>query len=75
MYYKKSHKRRQSKLAKNSWPSYTLLIIGSSGSGKTTALLNLINEEWDCLIFLYAKDPYGKNYKWLPSKREIIGLT
>ena len=46
------------------WPyiphhPYRILIIGSSGSGKTNALLNLINNQPDIdKIYLYAKDPY-----------------
>ena len=39
--------------------SYTVLILGVSGSGKTSALLNLINKQPDIdKIYLYAKDPY-----------------
>ena len=44
------------------WPyipdhPYRILIIGGSGSGKTNALLNLINEQRDIdNIYLYAKD-------------------
>ena len=42
------------------WPyipdhSYIILIIGGSGSGKTNALLNLINDGID-KIYLYAKN-------------------
>ena len=38
---------------------YRILIVGSSGSGKTYALLNLINNQPDIdKIYLYAKDPY-----------------
>ena len=38
---------------------YRLLITGGSGSGKTNALLNLINNQPDIdKIYLYAKDPY-----------------
>ena len=46
------------------WPyipdhPYRILIIGGSGSGKTNALLNLINNYPDIdKIYLYAKDPY-----------------
>ena len=46
------------------WPyiphyAYIILIIGGSGSGKTNALLNLINNQPDIdKIYLYAKDPY-----------------
>ena len=36
---------------------YRILIIGGSGSGKTNALLNLINNHPDIdKIYLYAKD-------------------
>ena len=44
------------------WPyipnhPYRILIIGGSGSGKTNALLHLINEQKDIdKIYLYAKD-------------------
>ena len=44
------------------WPyipdcPYRILIIGGSRSGKTNALLNLINEQRDIeKIYLYAKD-------------------
>ena len=39
-----------------------ILIIGGSGSGKTNALLNLINNQPDIdKIYLYAKDSYEKN--------------
>ena len=38
---------------------YRILIIGGSGSGKTNALLNLINNQPDIdKIYLYAKDVY-----------------
>ena len=45
------------------------MIIGGSGSGKTNALLNLINYEPDFdKIYLYAKDPYGEKYQLLINK-------
>ena len=62
------------------WPyipdhPYSILIIGSSGSGKTNALLNLINNQPDIdKIYLYAKDPYEKKYQYLIYKREEVGL-
>ena len=46
------------------WPyipdhPYKILIIGGLGSGKTNALLNLIEDQPDIdKIYLYAKDPY-----------------
>ena len=55
---------------------YRILIIGGSGSGKTNALLNLINNQPDIdKIYLYAKDPYEKKYQYLINKREKVGLN
>ena len=62
------------------WPyipdhPYRILIIGGSRSGKTNALLNLINKQSDIdKIYLYAKDPYEAKYQFLINKRESIGL-
>ena len=53
------------------WPyipdhSYRILIIGGSGSGKTNALLNLINNQPDIdKIYLYAKDPDEDKHQFL----------
>ena len=56
--------------------SYRILIAGGSGSGKTNALLNLINNQPDIdKIYLYAKDPYEKKYQYLIDKREKVGLS
>ena len=63
------------------WPHipdqpYRILIIGGSGSGKTNALLNLINNQPDIdKIYLYAKDPYEQKYQYLINKRENVGLN
>ena len=47
------------------------MIIGSSGSGKTNTLLNLINEQDDIdKIYLYAKDLNKLKYEFLIKKRE-----
>ena len=62
------------------WPyipdqPYRILIISGSGSGKTNALLNLINNQPDIdKIYLYAKDPYEAKYQYLINKREKVGL-
>ena len=62
------------------WPyipdhPYRILIAGGSGSGKTNALLNLINNQPDIdKIYLYAKDPYEAKYQYLINKREKVGL-
>ena len=56
------------------WPyipdhPYRILIKGGSRSGKTNALLNLINNQPDIeKIYLYAK------YQYLINKREKVGL-
>ena len=63
------------------WPEipdhpYRLLIVGSSGSGKTNVLLNLINYKPDIdKIFLYAKNPFEAKYQLLINKRESTGLN
>ena len=63
------------------WPyipdhPYRILIIEGSGTGKTNALLNLINNQQDIdKIHLYAKDPYENNYQYLINKRERVGIN
>ena len=62
------------------WPyvpdhPYIILIKGGSGSGKTNALLNVINNQPDIdKIYLYAKDAYEAKYQFLIDKRESTGL-
>ena len=54
---------------------YRILIVGGSGSGKTNALLNLINNQPDIdKIYLYVKDPFEAKYQYLINKREKVGL-
>ena len=66
----------ENKIRHNSYLSYIpdlpyrILIIGSSGSVKTNALLNLINNQPGIdKTYLYEKDPYFIN------KREKLGLN
>ena len=62
------------------WPyipdkPYGILIIGGSGSGKTSVLLNFIDNQPDIgKIYLYAKDPYEAKYQYLINKREGVGI-
>ena len=62
------------------WPyipdhPYRILLIGGSGSGKTNALINLINDQNDIdKIYLYAKDLSKQKYKYLIRKRENVGI-
>ena len=62
------------------WPyipdhPYRIIIIGGSGSGKTNALINLINEQNDIdKIYLYARDLNEPKYKILIKKREDAGI-
>ena len=45
---------------------YRIIIIGSSGSGKTNALINLINEPNDIdKIYLYARNLSEARYDYL----------
>ena len=53
-----------------------ILIIRVSGSGKTNALLNLINNQPDIdKMYLYAKDPQDAKHQCLINKREKVGLN
>ena len=62
------------------WPyipdhPYRIIIIGGSGSGKTNALINLINEQSDIdKIYLYAKDLSEPKYKYLIKKRKDVRI-
>ena len=54
---------------------YRIIIIGGSGSGKTNALINLINEQNDIdKIYLYARDLNEPKYKILIKKRKDAGI-
>ena len=71
----------ENKIEHNSkWPyisdhPYRILMVGGSGSGKTNALLNLINNQPDVdKIYLYAKDPFEEKYQYLINKRKKVGL-
>ena len=63
------------------WPytpdhPFRILIIGGSGSGKTNALLNLIENRQDIdKIQLYAKDPFEAKYQYLINKREGVRIN
>ena len=63
------------------WPyipdhPYRILIIGGSGSGKTSVLLNLIEKQPDIdKIYLYAKGPYEAKYQYLIDKTEDVGIN
>ena len=51
------------------------IIIGGSGSGKTNALFNLINNQTDIYeIYLYVKNRYATKYQYLIKKCENIDL-
>ena len=69
------------KIIKNNekWPYipdhlHRIIIIGGSGSGKTHALINLINEKNDTdKIYLYARD-YAKHLINLKNTEETKNL-
>ena len=49
---------------------YRILIVGGSGSGIASPILNLRNHQPDIdNIFLYVKDPPKSNYQYLIKKR------
>ena len=62
------------------WPyipdhPYRIVIIGGSGSGKTNALINLINGQNDIdKIYLYARDLSELKYECLIKKHENAGI-
>ena len=68
------------KIHNSNWPQtldhpYRILIIGDSGSGKTTSLFNLISHQLDTgKIYLYDKGPDEAKYQLLINKRERAGL-
>ena len=52
-----------------------ILIIGGSGYGKTSLLLNFIEDQPDIdKICLYVKDPYEAKYQYLIKIRERVGI-
>ena len=54
---------------------YRILITGGSGSGKTNALINLINNQNDIdKIYLYARDLSEPKYEYLIKKRDDAGI-
>ena len=57
------------------WP-YRFLLIGTSGSGKTNVLLNLIQQDSNIIgkTSLYAKDLQEPKYQFLIKKREQAGI-
>ena len=62
------------------WPyipdhPYRIIKIGSSGSGKANALINLINEQNDIdKIYLFARDLSKPKSEYLIKKREDKGI-
>ena len=62
------------------WPyipdhPYRIIVIGGSGSRKTNALINLINEKNDIdKIYLYTRDLSESKYEYLIKKCEDTGI-
>ena len=62
-------------MAIHSWPSIQNVNIRGSASGKSIALLNLINHQLDIdKIYLYVKDSYEAKYQHLINKCENLSL-
>ena len=54
---------------------YRIIIIGGSGSRKTNALINLINEQnYIDIVYLYARDLSEPKCEYLNKKREDAGI-
>ena len=54
---------------------YRIMIIGSSWSEKSNALINLINEQNNIgKMYLYAKDLSEPKYEFLIEKGENVGI-
>ena len=49
---------------------YRILINGSSGSGKTNVLVNLINRQQKITKYVYTQKIRRKKYQFLIKKRE-----
>ena len=66
----KKKKKKNIENINSNWPQipdfpYRILIIGGSGSGKTSSLFELINQQPEIgKIHLYAKDPYEIKYQF-----------
>ena len=70
---KESIKDHNPNLPQISDNSYSILVIGGSGSGKTNSLFNLINQQTNIdKMYSYTKDPYET--KFLIKKRESTNL-
>ena len=70
--YKREHNSKWSYIPDH---PYRILILGGSASGKTNALLNLINNQPDIdKADLYEKDPYEAKYQYLINKPEKVGF-
>ena len=70
----------KSKKHNEKWPytpdhQYRIIITDGSGSGKTNALINLINEQNDIdEVYLYARDLSEPKYEYLIKKGEDAGI-
>ena len=71
----KNNKRHNEKWPYISDHLYRIIIIGGSGSGKTNALINLINEQNDIdKICLYPRDLREPKYEYLIKKCDDAGI-
>ena len=55
--------------------AYRIIIIGESVSGKTNAMINLINEQNGIVkIYLYPRDLSEPKYEYLIKKCQGVGI-
>ena len=70
--------KKKNKKQNKKWPlipdhPYRILIIGGSGSRKTNAMLNSINEQDDVdKIYLYAKDLRETKYDFRSKRAKML---
>ena len=74
----KNNKKHNAKWPYIPYHPYRIIIIGSSGSGKTNTLLNLIKKQdyHDVIdkIYLYVRGLKKLKYQFLIKKREDAGI-
>ena len=79
-WFRRYYKRKQQKTNENKWlyildHAYRIIIIGESVSGKTNAMINLINEQNGIAkIYLHPRDLSEPKYDYLIKKCQGVGI-
>ena len=74
---KRNHKKNCPNWQQPPDHSRRLIVIGSSGTGKTNALLNVINQELytDQIYYMLSKDLYEEKDQFLINERTRVNLV